>query len=190
MARGSDRLEQEFIATVQAKTGRDVAEWTEMIRTSGVEEKPNAILKWLKETYGMNHLQANLMAGLYLNGGEPVYNYPVMWQKLFADKETLWEWYKEIEGRVLAALDDVEFIPTKAYASVEGKKIFACVTPTKSALRVGLDLGNYPFDEVVQKAKGLGAMPNLTHMIEIDSPADINDSLIDHFRQAYQKVHG
>jgi hypothetical protein len=190
MARGSDRLEQDFIATAQAKTGHDVAGWIEIIRAEGIEEKPNAILKWLKEAHGMNHLQANLMAGLYLNGGQPVYDYPVMWQKLFAGKETLWAWYKEIEGRVLAALDDVEFIPTKAYASVEGKKIFACVTPTKSTLRVGLDLGNHPFDEVIQKAKGLGAMPNLTHMIEIESPADINDSLVDHFRQAYQKVHG
>ncbi len=190
MARGSDRYEQEFIATAAAKTGHDVAGWIEIIRASGIEEKPNTILKWLKETHGMNHLQANLMSGLYLNGGQPVYDYPVMWQKLFAGKETLWEWFKDIERRVLAALDDVEFIPTKAYASVEGRKIFACVTPTKNTLRVGLDLGNQPFDDVIQKAKGLGAMPNLTHMVEIDSPADINDSLITYFRQAYQQVHG
>jgi hypothetical protein len=190
MARGSDRYEQEFIATAVAKTGHDVAGWIEIIRESGIEEKPNTILKWLKETHGLNHAQANFMAGIYLNGGQPVYDYPVMWQKLFAGKETLFTWYKAIEGRVLAGLEDVEFIPTKAYASVEGKKIFACVTPTKSTLRVGLDLRNQPFDEVIQKAKGLGAMPNLTHMIEITSESDINDSLIDHFRQAYHQVHG
>jgi hypothetical protein len=130
------------------------------------------------------------MSGLYLNGGKPVYDYPVLWQRLFEGKATLLEWTKEIEKRVIAALGDVEFIPTKAYISVEGKKIFACVTPTKNSLRVGLDLGNQPFDEIIQKAKGLGAMPNLTHMIEITSPADINDSRIDHFGQAYRKVHG
>ena len=190
MARGSDRYEQEFITTAQAKTGHTVEEWIDIIRGSGIEEKPNTILKWLKETHGMNHLQANIMSGLYLNGGKPVYDYPVLWQRLFEGKATLLEWTKEIEQRVIAALGDVEFIPTKAYISVEGKKIFACVTPIKTTLRVGLDLGNQPFDEIIQKAKGLGAMPNLTHMIEITSASDINDSLIEHFGQAYRKVHG
>lgn len=190
MARGSDRLEQEFIATAKAKTGHDMAEWMAIIQAAGIEEKPNTILKWLKETHGLNHAQANWLAGVYLNDGKPVYDYPVMWQKLFAGKETLREWYDELAGRVTAELEDVEFIPTKSYASVEGRKIFACVTPTKSTLRVGLDLGNHPFDEIIQKAKGLGAMPNLTHMIEITSPADLNDSLVDYFRQAYRKVHG
>jgi hypothetical protein len=98
--------------------------------------------------------------------------------------------FREIERRVLLVLEDVEFIPTKSYVSVEGKKIFACVTPTKNTLRVGLDLGDHPFDEPVQKAKGLGAMPNLTHMIEVREHEDINDALIEYFLQAYRKVHG
>lgn len=190
MARGSDKYEQDFIATAQAKTGHTVEEWLDVIRGAGIEEKPNTILKWLKATHGLNHAQSNLLSGIYLNDGKPVFDYPVLWQRLFEGKEILLAWTKEIERRVIAALGDVEFIPTKTYISVEGKKIFACVTPTKSTLRVGLDLGTRAFDEVVQKAKGLGAMPNLTHMIEITSEHDINDSLIDHFRQAYQRVHG
>jgi hypothetical protein len=109
---------------------------------------------------------------------------------LFEGKETVLEWFREIERRVLLGLEDVEFIPTKTYVSVEGKKIFACVTPTKNTLRVGLDLGDHPFEGEVQKAKGLGAMPNLTHMIEVRGREDINEALIGYFEQAYHKVHG
>jgi hypothetical protein len=196
MAKGLVYYEQDFIATAQAKTGHTVEEWMEIIREAGIEPKQNTILKWLKATHGMNHTQANYMARIYRNGGQPVYDYPVLMGKLFEGKATLLEWTKEIERRVLAALEDfdpeypVEFLPTKSNVSVEGRKIFACVTPTKNSLRVGLDLGDQPFDEVIQKAKGLGAMPNLTHMIEITSENDINDSLIDHFGQAYRRVHG
>jgi hypothetical protein len=196
MAKGLVYYEQDFIATAQAKTGHTVEEWMDIIRGSGIEPKQNTILKWLKATHGMNHTQATYMAGIYLNGGQAVYDYAVLMGKLFEGKATLLEWEKEIERCVLAALGEydpeypVEFLPTKNTVSVEGKKIFACVTPTKSTLRVGLDLGDQPFDKVVQKVKGLGAMPNLTHMIEINSPADINDALIDYFGQAYHRVHG
>ncbi len=190
MARGSDKYEQEFINTAKEKTGRDVGEWMAVIRESGIGQKQNTILKWLKETHGFNHLQANLMAGLYLNDGKPVYDYPVLWNRLFEEKAQSLEWFREIERRVMLALPDVEFIPTKAYVSVEGKKIFACVTPLKDSLRVGLDLGDAPMEGAVQKARGLGAMPNLTHMVEVKEYGDINGALVGYFEAAYRKVHG
>lgn len=189
MARGSQELEQQFISTAREKTGRDLPEWMTIIRDAGVDEKPNTILKWLKEKHGLNHLQANFLSGIYLNDGKPVYDYAVLLQKLFDGKDHLKPIYDQLEQRVTSNLNDVVFVPTRTYVSIEGSKIFACATMTKSCIRVGLDLGELTFDNYAQKAKSLGAMPNLTHMIEVDAQNEVNDRLMGFVQQAYQRTH-
>lgn len=188
MAKGSQELEQEFIATARQKTGKDLSEWMSIIGTTQLD-KPNAILNWLKTEYKLNHLQANFLSGIYLNGGQPVFNYEVLFKKLFVDKDHLLPLYRALESAIQARLPEAEFIPTKAYISIEGKRCFACATLTKQNIRVGLDLGEMPFDDYVQKARSLGAMPNLTHMIEIATPSQVDAKLLSHVQQAYERVH-
>lgn len=188
MAKDSQRLEQEFIASARDKTGRDVPEWMGIIGASSLS-KPNEILKWLKDQHSLNHMQAGFLSGIYLNDGQPVYDYEVMFDKLFAGKTDLLPIYRKLEGQVQAAFSDVELVPTKTYISIEGKRIFACATLMKTNIRVGLDLGDMPFEGRVQKAKGLGAMPNLTHMVEVGSESDVNTEVIDLMRAAYQRTH-
>ena len=189
MARDSQRLEQEFIATASDKTGKSVEQWMAIIQTSGLD-KLNAILNWLKTEHKLNHMQANFLSGIYLNEGKPVFDYEILFQKLFDGKDNLMPAYRALESSIQKQLpDDVELIPTKAYISIEGKRCFACTTLTKKNIRVGLDLGDTPFDDYVQKAKSLGAMPNLTHMIEIEAAADVNPRLMDYVQQAYNNAH-
>ena len=188
MAKESERLERDFIATAREKTGKDLIEWMRVIGSSG-ESKPNAILNWLKQSHNLNHMQANFLSGIYLNDGKPVFDHKVLFAKLFEGKESLLSVYKPLEGAVQKQLPDALFIPTKAYVSIEAKRCFACATLTKNTIRVGLDLGDLPFDNTLQKARSLGAMPNLTHMVEITTPADVNDELIGYVQQAYNKAH-
>jgi hypothetical protein len=188
MAKGSQELEREFIASAQEKTGKTVPEWMSIIETSGMD-KPNAILKWLKENHQLNHLQANLLSGIYLNGGQPVYDYEVLFAKLFEGKDHLLPLYHSLENAIQIALPEAEFIPTKAYVSIEGKRCFACATMTKQNIRVGLDLGDAPFDDYTQKARSLGAMPNLTHMVEIAELSQVEARLLGYVQQAYNNAH-
>jgi hypothetical protein len=188
MAKESERLEREFIVTVLEKTGKDITEWMQAIGGSG-ESKPNAILNWLKQTHNLNHMQANFLSGMYLNDGKPVFDHKVLFAKLFEGKEALRAVYDPLQEAIHERLPDALFIPTKAYISIEAKRCFACATLTKSAIRVGLDLGDTPFDNYVQKARSLGAMPNLTHMVEITTPADVNEKLITFTQQAYKNAH-
>jgi hypothetical protein len=188
MARDSQRLEQEFISNCRQNTGRDLGEWMAVIGATGLD-KPNAILKWLKDEHKLNHMQANFLQGIYLNGGKPVFDYEVLFANLFKGKDDLLPLYRALESLVQTQLTDVDLIPTKTYISIEGKRIFACATPMKSTIRVGLDLGDTPFSEPVQKAKGLGAMPNLTHMVEIADPSQVNDQLAGYMQQAYDRTH-
>lgn len=188
MAKDSQRLEQEFIATLPAKTGHDLAAWMDIVKQSGLD-KNNAILNWLKQTHQMNHAQANFLTGIYLNNGQPVFDYAVLFEELFEGKANLLPTYRALENLIQSNMPDVELIPTKAYISIEARKIFACATPMKQLMRIGVDLGDTPFDDVVQKAKGLGAMPNLTHMIEIGAPGDVDSGLLGHLQHAYQRTH-
>jgi hypothetical protein len=60
---------------------------------------------------------------------------------------------------------------------------------TKQNIRVGLDLGDTPFDDYIQKARSLGAMPNLTHMVEVNDSAQVNAHLLGYVQQAYRHAH-
>jgi hypothetical protein len=188
MAKDSQRLEQEMIATAREKTGRDVPEWMTVIGATGMD-KPNSIIKWLKDEHKLNHSQATFLMGIYLNGGQPVYDYEVLFTRLFQDKGHLLPIYRELEKGVQTRLPGAEFIPTKTYISIEGKRCFACATLTKQNIRFGLDLGDTPFDDYVQKARSLGAMPNLTHMVELTEPAQVDDRLLSYTVKAYERVH-
>lgn len=188
MAKESERLEREFIASAREKTGKDITEWMTVIGSSG-ETKPNAILNWLKQNHNLNHMQANFLSGIYLNDGKPVFDHKVLFDKLFDGKQILLSVYKPLERAVQKQLPDALFIPTKTYISIEAKRCFACATLTKNTIRVGLDLADLPFDDYVQKARSLGAMPNLTHMVEIATPEDVNDKLIGYVQQSYNNAH-
>jgi hypothetical protein len=189
MAKDSQRLEQEFIASARHNTGKDVPEWMTVIGAAGLERKPNTILNWLKTQHKLNHMQANFLSGLYLNDGQPVFDYEVLFAKLFYGKAQLLPLYQTLEKGIAARLLEAGFYPTKAYISIEGKRCFACATLTKHNIRVGLDLGDKPFDDYTQKAKSLGAMPNLTHMVEVADPSQVNDQLLGFVEQAYHRVH-
>jgi Domain of unknown function (DUF5655)/Domain of unknown function (DUF4287) len=188
MAKDSQRLEQEMIATAREKTGKNVPEWMTVIGAAGMD-KPNSIIKWLKDEHKLNHMQATFLAGIFLNDGQPVYDYEMLFGKLFQDKAQLLPLYRALEGAMQARLPEAEFIPTKTYVSIEGKRCFSCATLTKQSIRVGLDLGDAPFDDYVQKARSLGAMPNLTHMIEISDPSQVDERLLTYAEQAYARAH-
>lgn len=189
MARGSQERELEFIENAKDTTGHSVEEWMGIIEAANLEPKPNTILKHLKANHGLNHLQANYLSGIYLNNGQPVFNYDVLFQKLFDGNEQWLPVYESLKAQVEPLFDDVVFIPTKAYISIEGAKIFGCAKLTKKAIRYGLDLGEMPFEGRIQKAKGLGAMPNITHMIELQSTDDIDAEVLQLTQQAFDRVH-
>ncbi|MEO1646869.1 MAG: DUF5655 domain-containing protein, partial [Chloroflexota bacterium] len=153
------------------------------------ERKTNGIIKWIKATYPLNHRQASMLAGIYLNDGQPVYDYDVMFGKLFEKFPQQRPLYDHLIAQIHNILPDVEAIPTKSYVSLETDYVFGCVKITKSYLRLGLDLADKPLEGILQEAKGLGAMPNIAHMIEIRSTDDISDAVISYIEQAYHLKH-
>ncbi len=72
MARTSHEVESEFIDQATAITGRSVVQWMEVLKGSDCSGR-SEVADWLKKNHGLNHLHAQLIAGIYVNGGLPVY---------------------------------------------------------------------------------------------------------------------
>lgn len=189
MAKEARELEQAFLATLDDETGASLTEWMQTLETAGLQ-KNNKIVKWLKTERSFNHMQASMLAGIFLNGGEPVFHYPTLFAKLFAGKERQRPLYDAIADNLQAELPSILFIPTKTYVSIEEERVFGCAKINKSNIRIGLDLGDEPFGDYVRKGVGLGAMPNITQMIELTDAAQIDARLAAYARQAYDRAHG
>jgi predicted transport protein len=180
--------EAEFLATIAEKTGKNLETWLDMIQTSSLN-KQQTILKWLKAEHGLNHSQANMLAGIFLNDGQPVYGDPVaMMNALFEGKEGQRPLYDLLEDQLQGRIPDLQVEPTKGYVSFRADREFACAAITRNEIRLGLDLGDQPFGDYVQKVKGMPTMPRITHMIELRQPADVNDNLLAYLQQAHQRV--
>jgi hypothetical protein len=160
-----------------------------LIDQAGLDARQNTIIKWIKDEHGLNHMQAAFLAGIYLNDGQPVFDYEILFARLFEGKAPLLPLYEALKEGIQSRISTVELIPTRTYISVEDRRVFGCITPTRSSLRLGLDLGDTAFEGMVQKAKGLGAMPNVTHMIEVGSAGDISAPVYDYVQQAYARTH-
>ena len=60
---------------------------------------------------------------------------------------------------------------------------------TKKALRVGMDLGDKPYSGRIEKAKSLGTMPRISHMVELFSSAEVDADLVSFLKEANQGVN-
>ncbi len=189
MAKTAQEYEQEFLATIQEATGRTLGAWMALLGKSGLS-KTKETTDHLKKEHGLNHLQATMLTGIFLNGGKPVYDYAAMTEKLFEGLEYQRPIFEALSAQILTALPETRITPTKAYFSLDGERCYGAVKVNKTNLRVGMDLGDMPFEGRIEKAKSLGTMPRISHMIEITSADQITEELLAHLRQAYDRVHG
>jgi hypothetical protein len=188
MAKTAREFEIEFLETIVETTGDNLDGWMAIIKSSGLS-KVNEIIKWLKQTHGLNHLQSNMLASIYLNDGKPVHDYEALFNKLISGKETQLPLYRAVETLIQAKMPQVQFVPTKTYVSLDGERCFGTIKINKTNIRIGLDLGDRAFGDYVQKAKSLGAMPRISHMIEIHKEQDVNEHVLKYLQQSFSHVH-
>lgn len=188
MAQTAQEREIGFLANIQETTGKTLDEWMSTIEDTGIAKHPE-IIKWIKTEHGFNHMIANMITSIYKNDGKPVYDYDAMYAKLFDGLEHQRPLYEEIITLVKDEFPDVVIAPTKTYVEFSAERCFGMVKIMRSTLRVGLDLGDLPYNDTVEKAKSLGAMPRFGHMIEVKASADVNDAMRSYLRQSYDRVH-
>ncbi|HYG14373.1 MAG TPA: DUF5655 domain-containing protein [Bacteroidia bacterium] len=188
MAKTPGDFEREFIATVKEVTGKTLEQWYDTIKASE-KNKQMEIINWLKSEQKLNHLQAQLLTGLYLNGGKPVYTDEAnLLDNQFVKREPMRPLYEAVAARITADFPGTQVIPKKTYVSFTAKREFAAINIKTRELRLGMDLGDLPFDGVLQKSKLTGPMPRISHMAVITDAGQL-DELVKYLRQSYGRVN-
>lgn len=189
MVKTSGEIEREFIATAQVKTGRSLQGWLHLVQSSGLTQRRD-ILHWLKNNFAINHLQAQLIAGIYLNHGHPVYNQGnELWDHLFRIYPAMQPIFERLAAKIIYSFEHTRLIPRKSYFAFTVFREFAAVQVNKNALWLGLDLGAIPFNDTLQKSTLLGPEPNMTHMLIFTSENQFDDQLTNLLTHSFHRTN-
>ncbi len=185
----SGEIEKEFIDGLKSSTGKDLNNWLAEIKSCGIEKR-NDLIKWLKTDHGFGHMNAGLLIGIYLNGGKPVYgSTEELLDNQLAKVEEMRPLYEAFCEFALKAFPNATVLPKKTYVSILEKREFAAINVKKGELRIGLDLGDRPFDDTVSIAKLTGPMPRISHQIALMVKSQFNADVVKLLKASYDRSH-
>jgi hypothetical protein len=189
MAKTSAEFEKEFMDSIKDQTGKTLPDWLAMLNKSGLS-KQMEITNFLKEKHKMNHMQASLLAGLFLNNGKPVYqNELSLLDNQFAKCEDMRPIYNEVAEKILKWYPDAQLIIKKTYLSFTTVREFAAINVKPKEIRLGVDLGDMPFTADLQKSKLSGPMPRISHMITLTKATDLDKKVLRYIQESYNRSH-
>lgn len=185
----SGEIEKEFIENLKTSTGKSLPDWITHVRASGITKR-NDIIKWLKEKNGFGHMNASLLAGIYLNNGKPVYgSTDDLLDNQFAKAADMRPLYESLTAFVKKHFPNSSVLPKKTYVSILEKREFAAINIKPKELRIGFDLGDRAFDEQVGKSKLSGPMPRISHMLVLTEKSQLNSDLVELLKASHQRSH-
>lgn len=189
MAKTSGEIEKEFIDTAKDKTGKSLQDWLKLVKSSGIEKR-NDILEWLKKGHGLNHLQAQLITGIFLNNGNPVYiNENALLENQFLKCPEMRAVFDSISEKIISSFQGTQLIPKKTYLSFTAVREFAAINIKPKEIRLGLDLGDEAFTEALQKSKLTGPMPRISHMIILTESTQFDNKVKQLVQQSFNRTN-
>ena len=189
MAKTSGEIEKEFIDTAKDKTGKSLQDWLKLVKSSGIEKR-NDILEWLKKGHGLNHLQAQLITGIFLNNGNPVYiNENALLENQFVKCPEMRSIFDSISEKIISSFQGTQLIPKKTYLSFTAVREFAAINVKPKEIRLGLDLGDEAFTEELQKSKHIGPMPRSSHMIILSESKQFDSKVKELVQQSFNRTN-
>jgi hypothetical protein len=185
----SGEFEKEFMDGLKGSTGKDLSAWMKAIDDFG-SKKRNEVIARLKSDHGFGHMNASVLAGIHANGGNPVYQstdnlLDAQFAKA-ADMKSLYEAFLEF---VAKNFPTSSVLPKKTYVSILDNREFAAINIKPKELRIGLDLGDRPFDDKIEKAKLSGPMPRISHMFVLTDARQLDKSIVDALKESYSRCH-
>lgn len=189
MAKTSGEFELEFIQSAKEKTGKSLEQWLPVVKASGLT-KQMEITNWLKSSHELNHMQASLLAGLYLNHGMPVYqNESSLLDNQFIKSEQMRPLFEVVSRKIMSLFPDAQLIPKKTYLSFTATREFAAINIKPKEIRLGVDLGDQAFDDTLQKSKLTGPMPRISHMVVLTDIGQFDKKVISFLQASFDRSH-
>ena len=185
----SGEFEKEFMDRLRASTGSDLAAWMKAIDGFN-SKKRNEVIAWLKSKHGFGHMNASLLAGIHANGGKAVYqSTDNLLDAQFAKAADMRPLFEAFLGFVAEHFPTSSVLPKKTYVSILDNREFAAINIKSKELRIGLDLGERPFDDKIEKAKLSGPMPRISHMFVLTDEKQLDGSIVEALKESYSRCH-
>ncbi|HEU0061226.1 MAG TPA: DUF5655 domain-containing protein [Hyphomicrobiaceae bacterium] len=98
--------------------------------------------------------------------------------------------YQMLEAEVKQALPELRLSPAPTHISFGAPAAFAAVALTAQEVRLGLALGDHPFDARLKPAKIKGLGQDITHMVVLTDARQVNADLLSLVLAANARVNG
>lgn len=181
-----DQAAQTMIDNLHKNTGKTLQQWIELVRSQNFA-KHGEIMQFLKDTHGLTHGFANLIALKAREADAGSSNPDDLIANQYKGKEHFKSLYDQLLSDIQAFGNDITVAPKKAYVSLRRKKQFATLNPaTKTRFEIGLNLkGQAPTGKL--EAEKPNAM--CSHKINLESPNDIDQEVMDWIKEAYENAN-
>ncbi|MGH7487571.1 MAG: DUF5655 domain-containing protein [bacterium] len=123
------------------------------------------------------------------SSSEPASNDHEAIEKLISAAKGYRPLYHLLEAEMRNLLPNLMITPKTGYLSLGAPAEFAALTLHATELRLGLDLGDRPFDPLLQKAKLKGSGAAITHMAVLTDARKINKELLAAIAAAHARVN-
>ena len=185
----SGEFEKEFMDGIKASTGKDLSAWLKVVDGFESKKRPE-VIAWLKSEHKFGHMQAAMLAAIHANGGKPVYqSTDNLLDAQFAKAAEMKPLFNTFIEFVQKNFPNATVLPKKTYVSILENREFAAVNIKPKELRIGLDLGDRPFDVQIEKAKLTGPMPRISHMIVLTDAKQLDGSIIEELKRSHSRCH-
>src|SRR4030042_3903259 len=136
-----DKATQTMIENLHKNTGKSLEQWITIVKKENFT-KHVEVMKFLKDTHGLTHGFANLIAhkakGSDADSSE---NKDDLIEKQYKGKEHFKPLYDKLLDEIQMFGRDFEIAPKNAYVSLRRKKQFAILQPaTKTRFEIGINL--------------------------------------------------
>jgi hypothetical protein len=111
-------------------------------------------------------------------------------EKLIAQAKGYRPLYQLLEAEVKRAIPDLRLSPAPTHILFGAPAAFAAVALNASEVRLGLALGDRPFDTRLQRAKMKGLGEDITHMVVLTDARQVNADLMSLVLAANARVNG
>ncbi len=181
-----DKATQTMIENLYKNTGKTLEEWIGLVQSQNFA-KHAEVIKFLKESHGLTHGFANLVAHkAKQSDAGSAENKDDLLTKQYQGKEHFIPLYDKLISEIQTFGKDIEIAPKNAYVSLRRKKQFAILNPaTKTRFEIGLNLKG-------QEPKGIleAEKPNsmCSHKICITELNQINKEVIEWIKSAYDNA--
>lgn len=171
-----------MLANIPEKTGKTLAQWCALIAKSG-HEKHGAIIKFLKDEYGVTHGFANLIAAKARETGSDA-DADLVAAQYAGNKAGLRPLHDAIVECAKTFGDDVEIAPKKTSVSLRRKKQFALITPaSRTRIDLGLALKGKEPDGRLQIYNAM-----CSHRVQLETIEDFDREAKDWMKEAYGRA--